>query len=62
MQVEDKNHRVELEQICRMQMATCLLSIEIGNTELISSVAPKWFGLTERDKTGVTELNTEREL
>ena len=47
MLVEDKNHRVELEQICRMQMANCLLNIEIGNTELFSSVAPKWFGLTE---------------
>ena len=60
MQVEDKNHWVELEQICRMQMKKCLLSIETGNTELNSSVAPKWFGLTERDKP-VCASSTQRE-
>ena len=34
MLVEVKNHRVELEQICGMQMARCFLSIEINSTEL----------------------------
>ena len=60
MLVEDKNHRVELEQICRMQMAKCFLSIEIGNTEFFSSVAPSCFGLDAKKQTGEAEFNIER--
>jgi hypothetical protein len=60
MLVEDKNHRVELEQICRMQMAKCFLSIEFGYSELFASVAPSWFGLAEKNKS-VKPISTQRE-
>ena len=50
MLVEDENHRVELEQICRMQMAKCFLSVEFGYSELFALVALSCFGLAERNK------------
>ena len=60
MLVEDKNHRVELEPIYKMQMAKCFLSIEIGNTESFASVAPSCFGLAEGNKP-VRPNSTQRE-
>ena len=50
MLVEDKNHRVELEQKMQEQVANGLFCIEIGNAELSTSVAPNWFGLTKNDR------------
>ena len=61
MLVEDKNHRVDLEQISRMQMANCFLIIEIGNTESFSLVAPSCFGLAEK-KRSVRPSSTQRKI
>ena len=69
MLVEDKNHRVDLEQISRMQMEKCFLSIEIDNTECFL----RWhqvvgFSCTERirldrkQQIGETEFISEKTL
>ena len=50
MQVDDKNHRVELDQICMMKMAKCFLNSENGNTESFSLVTPSYFGLADKKR------------
>jgi hypothetical protein len=61
MQVEDKNHRVELDQKCRMQMAKFCSVCEIGNTESFSLVAPSCFGLADK-KRSVRPSATQRKI
>ena len=43
-------------------MTKCFLSIEVGNTESSSSVAPSCFGLADEKQIGEAEFNSEREL
>ena len=49
MLVEDKNHRVELEQKCRIKWQVVFSAVKSG-TELCASVAPKGFGWTESNR------------
>ena len=41
-------------------MTKCFLSIEVGNTESFSSVAPSCFGLADKKQIVEAEFNTGR--
>ena len=60
--VEDKNQRMELEKMCRKQITSCFLSIEIGYIELFSSVAPKSSWFDRKRLTGMFEFIKEKTL